>query len=68
MTLAELLVTLQNAAKIVVFVKNADGSDLITFYANGYEQVLASVLARDVDKLTVGSNQITVVLKGGVSA
>lgn len=68
MTLAELLVTLQNASKIMVFVKEADNSDLITFYASGYEQVLASVLARDVDKLTVGSNQITVVLKGSVSA
>lgn len=68
MTLAELLVTLQNADKIVVNVKESDGSNLITFYANGYAQVLGSVLAREVDKLTVNNGKIDVVLKGGLSA
>lgn len=68
MALSELLATLQNADKITVEVKEADESALITFFANGYQQVLASVLAREVNKLTVGGNKIVVVLKGSVSA
>ena len=67
MTLSELLVTLQNTANMVVTVKEGD-KELIKFYAAGYEQVLAATLAREIDKTTVGNNQITVVLKGGVSA
>lgn len=68
MTLSELLATLQNTAAMVVTVKDTDNSDLVKFYANGYEQIVESVLSREVDKLTVANNAITVVLKGGISA
>ena len=68
MTLSELLGTLQNTATMIVTVKDADNSDLVKFYANGYEQIVESVLSREVDKLTVANNAITVVLKGGISA
>ena len=69
MTLEQLLASLQNAEKIVVTVINgSDNKELVKFYASGYEQILASILAQDVAKLTVvGATAITVVV-GEISA
>ena len=68
MTLTELLVAIQNASKLVVTVQEHDGSELVTFYASGYEQILASLLAREVAELTIKGNTAITVKLAGLSA
>lgn len=60
MTLTEFFAALQNPANFVVNVTETDnGSEksLAKIYADGYEQLLATTLARTVDKITVESNK-----------
>ena len=61
MTLLELLGSLENASKIVVTVNDADGVELVTFFAGGYEQILSTLLEREIDSLTIKSNTALVV-------
>lgn len=63
MTLSELLASLENAATMLVTVKDStEGNpELIKLYAAGYEQLLAALLAREVDKVTV-QNQASVIV------
>ena len=61
MTLLELLGSLDNASKIVVTVNDADGVELVTFFAGGYEQILSTLLEREIDSLSIKSNTAIVV-------
>lgn len=61
MTLTELLESLENASKIVVTVNDSDDTELVTFFAGGYEQILGSLLEREIDKLSIKSNTAIVV-------
>lgn len=61
MTLLELLGSLDNASKIVVTVNDADGVELVTFFAGGYEQILSTLLEREIDSLSIKSNTALVV-------
>lgn len=68
MTLSEFLTALNNPGAVVTIIES-NNTELIKLYAAGYAQLLASLLAREVDKVTVtNTNAITVVLKGEVSA
>ena len=63
MTLTELLAAIENGSKMVVTVLEADDTELVKFFAGGYEQILSSLLEREVDKLTInGNTAITVKL------
>lgn len=63
MTLSEFLAALNNPQAVVTIV-DSDNTELIKFYAAGYAQLLAALLAREVDKVTIQSPQaITVLLK-----
>jgi predicted YcjX-like family ATPase len=63
MTLSEFLAALNNP-NAVVTVNNDDGTELIKLYAAGYAQLLAALLAREIDKVTVVNQAaITVLLK-----
>lgn len=60
MTLTEFFETLQNPANFVVSITETDnGADkiLAKIYADGYAQLLATTLARTVDKITVENNK-----------
>lgn len=61
MTLLELLGSLDNASKIIVTVNDADGVELVTFFAGGYEQILSSLLEREIYSLSIKSNTQLVV-------
>jgi hypothetical protein len=61
MTLVELLGSLENASKIVITVNDADGVELVTFFAGGYEQILGSLLEREIDTVSIKSNTALVV-------
>ena len=61
MTLTELLESLDNASKIVVTVNDSDDTELVTFFAGGYTQILGSLLEREIDKLSIKSNTAIVV-------
>lgn len=70
MTLTDFFAALQNAAQFVVNVTETDNGaekSLAKIYADGYEQLLATTLARTVDKITVESAKaITVHLSAGL--
>lgn len=68
MTLYQLLQTLQNAKNMVITVLDGSNTELVKFYAEGYENIVVSILSQDVAKLTITNpNNITVVV-GEVSA
>ena len=61
MTLSEFFAALQNP-NMVVTIKEGN-SELTKIYASGYEQLLATLLAKEVDKITiVNQNAATVEL------
>ena len=63
MTLSEFLAALNNPQAVVTVIDD-DNTELIKLYAAGYAQLLAALLAREVDKVTVVNQAaITVVLK-----
>lgn len=63
MTLAEFLETFNNP-QAVITVTDSNNTELIKFYAAGYEQLLSTLLDREVDKVTiVQMNAVTVLLK-----
>lgn len=63
MTLSEFLAALNNPQAVVTVIDD-DNTELIKLYAAGYAQLLATLLAREVDKVTVVNQAaITVVLK-----
>ena len=63
MTLSEFLAALNNP-QAVVTVNDSDNTELIKMYAAGYAQLLATLLAREVDKVTVVNQAaITILLK-----
>ena len=65
MTVQEFLAALQNPTSIVTILDN-DGTELIKLYAAGYAQLLATLLARDVEQVTVGNqNAISLKLTSG---
>ncbi len=68
MTLAQLLASLQNAEKILVTVLDGTNVELVKFYAGGYENILPTILAQDVAKLTVANATAITVVVGEVSA
>lgn len=68
MTLTQLLASLQNAEKILVTVLDGSGTELVKFYAGGYENILDSILSQDVAKLTVTNATAITVVIGEVSA
>lgn len=61
MTLAEFLAALNNPNAVVTVVDDND-SELIKLYAAGYEQLLAALLEREVDVVTI-VNQAAITLK-----
>ncbi len=65
MTLQEFLAALDNPTAVVTVKDSTEGNpDLIKLYAAGYAQLLATLLAREIDKVTVvKADQITVILK-----
>ena len=63
MTLSEFLAALNNPNAVVTVV-DSDNTELVKVYASGYEQLLATLLAREVDKVTIASaNGVIVLLK-----
>ena len=65
MTLQEFFAALQNASMIVSVQEQGSGdttTELTKIFALGYEQLLASLLARTVDKITIKSAGEAVVL------
>ena len=63
MTLSEFLAALNNPNAVVTVV-DSDNTELVKIYASGYEQLLATLLAREVDKVTIANaNGVTVLLK-----
>ena len=66
MTLNEFFAALQNPNMVVTVTQG--NSELTKIYASGYEQLLASLLAKEVSKITVmNQNAATVELVGQVS-
>ena len=65
MTLSDFFDALDNAnAVITILDSDTDHSELVKVYASGSDQLLATLLARDVDKIKVVSpTAITVQLK-----
>lgn len=64
MTLQEFFAALTNS-NAVVTVQSSDNTELVKVFASGYEQLLASLLAETVDKITISGNAaITIVLAG----
>lgn len=65
MTLLEFFTALDNAnAVITILDSDTDHSELVKVFASGSDQLLASLLAREVDKIKVTSpTAITVQLK-----
>ena len=51
MTLSEFLAALTNAQAVVTVIES-DNTELVKLYAAGYSQLLATLLAREVDKVT----------------
>lgn len=63
MTLSEFMAALNNPSAVITVIDD-DNTELIKLYAPGYAQLLAALLAREVDKVTVVNQAaITVVLK-----
>lgn len=63
MTLLEFFTALDNANAVITII-DSDDSELVKVYASGSDQLLATLLARDVDKIKVSSaTAITVTLK-----
>ena len=60
MTLSEFFAALQNPQMVVTIKAPGTGGaaeELTKIYASGYEQLLAALLARTVDKITVENNK-----------
>ena len=68
MTLSQLLASLQNSEKILVTVLDGSGTELVKFYAGGYENILDSILSQNVAKLTVANATAITVVIGEISA
>ena len=69
MTLSEFLASLQNAGAIQVTVLDSDNTELVKLFAAGYSQLLVSLLARTVEKVTIlNQSAVSVVLQGELSA
>ena len=63
MTLSEFLTALNNP-NMLITVQDSDNSELIKLYAAGHAQLLATLLAREIDKVTIVNPQnATVLLK-----
>lgn len=63
MTLSEFLAALTNAQAVVTVIES-DNTELVKLYAAGYSQLLATLLAREVDKVTIANaNGVSVLLK-----
>ena len=63
MTVTQFLSSLQNAGQIQVVIQNENNETLVKLFADGYEQLLATLLARTIEKVTITSTtSITVVL------
>lgn len=56
MTLSEFLIALTNS-QMLVTILDSDNTELIKTYAPGYAQLVSSLLARTVDKITIVNNQ-----------
>ena len=65
MTLSEFLAALNNPQAVVTVLDSETGNpELIKLYASGYEQLLAALLAIEVDKVSiVNAAAVTVLLK-----
>lgn len=65
MTLTEFLVALENKQAVITVKDDTEGNpELVKFYASGYQQILATLLAREIDKVkVVNANAIEVILK-----
>ena len=65
MTLTEFLVALENTQAVITVKDDTEGNpELVKFYASGYQQILATLLAREIDKVkVVSTNAIEVILK-----
>ncbi len=68
MTLYQLLQTLQNAKNMVITVLDGSNAELVKFYAEGYENIVVSILSQDVAKLTISNQNAITVVVGEVSA
>lgn len=55
MSLSEFFASLTNGAIVVTVLEN-DGTELVKIYANGYQQLLATLLERAVAEVTINSN------------
>lgn len=70
MTLQEFFAALQNPNMVVTIKEPTDGEatvELTKIFASGYEQLLASLLARTVDELTIlNNNNAEILLTAGV--
>lgn len=65
MTLAQFFAALQNPNMVVTINEPGTGesvTELTKIYASGYEQLLAALLAREVDKIEVKSNSAATIL------
>ena len=63
MTLSDFLAALNNPQAVVTVVES-DNTELVKVNAAGYAQLLATLLAREVDKVTVANaNSLSVLLK-----
>lgn len=68
MTLYQLLQTLQSAKNMVVTVLDGSNKELVKFFAEGYENIVVSILSQDVAKLTITNQNAITVVVGEVSA
>lgn len=66
MTLEEFFAALQNPNMVVTVVEGS--TELTKIYASGYEQLQASLLAKEVDKITVVNNNAATINLVYVSA
>lgn len=60
MTLTQFLAALTNTGMVVTVLDN-DGTELVKLYSAGYQQLLATLLARVVSEITFVNNQAVTV-------
>ena len=60
MTLTQFLAALTNTT-MVVTVLDAEGTELVKLYAAGYQQLLATLLAKEVSEITFVNQQAVTV-------
>lgn len=66
MTLAEFFAALQNPNMVVTVMEN--NVELTKIYASGYEQLQATLLAKEVDTITVQNQNAATIVLNYVSA